>query len=238
MNRPKTISLFLAVILVAGTITAIIPSFIGGIDAQALPDYRLDNYNSKSLPYKKDDIQCNNVNLNFNGGFNFTETPESLRGLVEAQTHTGDSEIDTGVYGAEENRFGSYDSNKKDFLYKCINNNDNEFIVSPTPSTPPPTPVDNVCTVWQDSVTPGNFDIFFARSTDGGLTFTAPENISETTGNSRSAQISVEGNNVYVVWLDETPGNNEIFFARSTDGGLTFSEPENISENTRSSGSP
>jgi hypothetical protein len=97
-----------------------------------------------------------------------------------------------------------------------------------------------VYVVWQDA-SPDNddfFDIFFARSTDGGLTFTDPENISETTGNSRSAQISVEGNNVYVVWLDETPGNAEIFFARSTDGGLTFSEPENISENTRTSGSP
>ncbi|HZB16569.1 MAG TPA: sialidase family protein, partial [Nitrososphaeraceae archaeon] len=99
----------------------------------------------------------------------------------------------------------------------------------------------NVYVVWQDDDTPDNddiFDIFFARSTDGGLTFSGPDNISETTGNSRSAQISVEGNNVYVVWLDETPGNNEIFFARSTDGGLTFTDPENISENTETSGSP
>ena len=46
------------------------------------------------------------------------------------------------------------------------------------------------------------------RSTDGGLTFSAPpENLSENTGSSTEPQISVEGNNVYVVWEDDTPGN-------------------------------
>ena len=35
-----------------------------------------------------------------------------------------------------------------------------------------------------------------------------------------------------MVWQDNTPNNDDIFFAVSTDGGLTFSEPENISENT------
>ena len=35
-----------------------------------------------------------------------------------------------------------------------------------------------------------------------------------------------------MVWTDFTAGNNDIFFARSTDGGLTFSEPENLSETT------
>ena len=99
----------------------------------------------------------------------------------------------------------------------------------------------NVYVVWQDD-TPGDddiFDIFFARSTDGGLTFSEPENISENAGHSRSPQISSEGNNVYVVWFDDTPGNNDIFTARSTDGGLTFSDPENISEeNTGSSTLP
>ena len=93
--------------------------------------------------------------------------------------------------------------------------------------------------VWQDD-TPGNFDIFFARSTDGGLTFSEPpENLSENTGSSTEPQISVEGNNVYVVWEDDTPGINDIFFARSTDGGLTFSEPpQNISESTGVSFNP
>ena len=99
----------------------------------------------------------------------------------------------------------------------------------------------NVYVVWQDDTdTPGIPDIFSARSTDGGLTFSDPENISETTGSSTNPQISVEGNNVYVVWSDNTTttGISDIFFARSTNGGMTFSDPENISKNTGSSINP
>jgi hypothetical protein len=95
----------------------------------------------------------------------------------------------------------------------------------------------NVYVVWED-----NNDIFFARSTDGGLTFSEPplENISESTGDSSQPQISSDGDNVYVVWQVITPGNSDVFFARSTDGGLTFSEPplENISENPGFSSQP
>jgi hypothetical protein len=40
------------------------------------------------------------------------------------------------------------------------------------------------------------------------------------------ASIAASGNNVYVSWWDNrTAGNNEIFFARSTDNGQTFGEP-------------
>ena len=36
-----------------------------------------------------------------------------------------------------------------------------------------------------------------------------------------------------MVWEDDNdiPEDRDIFFARSTDGGQTFSEPDNISEN-------
>ena len=56
-------------------------------------------------------------------------------------------------------------------------------------------------------VLPGNADIFFAFSTDNGLTFSTPDNLSENTGVSFEPQISSQGNNVYVVWQDDTPGN-------------------------------
>jgi hypothetical protein len=102
---------------------------------------------------------------------------------------------------------------------------------------PPPTPVNNLCTVWQD-FTPGNSEIFFSVSHDDGETFSIPLNISESTGASQFPQIACEGNNVYVVWQDTIDGNFEIFFARSADGGQTFSTPDNISENSGNSGSP
>ena len=46
-----------------------------------------------------------------------------------------------------------------------------------------------------------------------------PENISKITGISQIPRILAEGNNVYIAWTDTTPGNNEIFFAVSTDNG-------------------
>jgi hypothetical protein len=95
----------------------------------------------------------------------------------------------------------------------------------------------NVYTVWSDN-TPGNFDIFFTRSTDGGATFGSPINLSTDSGNSITPQITVEEKNVYVAWVDYTPGNFEVFFARSTDGGNTFSSPINISLNNGFSQDP
>ena len=47
-------------------------------------------------------------------------------------------------------------------------------------------------------------------------------------------------NNVYVVWTDDTPGNEEdILFASSTNNGQTFSSPpDNLSNNTGRSDEP
>jgi hypothetical protein len=96
----------------------------------------------------------------------------------------------------------------------------------------------NVYVVWSDFNFPVGLAIFFSISTDGGLTFSEPENLSENLGRSSGPRISSEGNNVYLVWQDSTPGNDDIFFSISTDGGLTFSEPENISEDTGFSSGP
>ena len=45
---------------------------------------------------------------------------------------------------------------------------------------PPPVPVNNLCTVWQDD-TPGNNVIFFSGSHDDGQTFSTPLNIGTNT---------------------------------------------------------
>jgi len=136
-----------------------------------------NKYKSKYSSLKKDNIKCNNLNFNLNA-LDVDAIPEPLRSLLASQAQAAEegAEIGSGTYGNGEERFVGY--NDKDFEFVCVNNNDNQFIVSPTPPTPPPPPippVNIVCTVWTDN-TPGNFDIFFARSTDGGLTFSEPEN--------------------------------------------------------------
>jgi hypothetical protein len=89
--------------------------------------------------------------------------------------------------------------------------------------------------VWQDSVRGDNnrnYDIFFKRSSDGGNTFGNEINLSNNNGFSEHPQLASSGNNVYVIWADNTfSANREIFFVRSTDGGNTFDNPINLSDN-------
>ncbi len=95
----------------------------------------------------------------------------------------------------------------------------------------------NVYVTWQDD-TPGNFDIFFAVSNNNGTSFGTPINLSNNTGGSGSPQIAAVGNNVYVTWQDDTPGNFDIFFAASNNNGTSFGTPINLSNNTGRSLNP
>jgi hypothetical protein len=95
----------------------------------------------------------------------------------------------------------------------------------------------NVYVTWRDS-TPGNRDIFFAASNNNGTSFGPPINLSNNPGNSFDVQIAAIGNNVYVVWQDNTPGANDIFFAASNNNGTNFGTPINLSNNTGDSFDP
>ena len=93
-------------------------------------------------------------------------------------------------------------------------------------------------TVWQDNVIskdPINYDIFMRKSNDEGATYSDVVNLSNNTGFSEHPQIAVSGNNMYVVWIDNTSGNREIYFVRSTDGGATYDNIINLSRDTKDS---
>jgi hypothetical protein len=89
---------------------------------------------------------------------------------------------------------------------------------------------DNVYVAWWDS-TPGNSEIFTKTSSDSGATWSARKNLSHLAGDSAHLQISVSGDNVYVVWTDHTPGHPDIFFRTSSDSGATWSARKNLSNN-------
>src|SRR5437867_4206393 len=63
------------------------------------------------------------------------------------------------------------------------------------------------------------------NSTDHNLIF----NLSNNTGHSEHPKVAVDGNNVYVVWADDTFGTRDIYFRKSTDNGCTFGETIDIS---------
>jgi hypothetical protein len=86
----------------------------------------------------------------------------------------------------------------------------------------------------------GDSNIGVSKSTDGGVTFTAPTDAS-TTANGPAPLfqdkewIAVDttgganAGNLYVSWTKFTQNDAQILFARSTDGGATFSPPVALS---------
>jgi hypothetical protein len=69
-------------------------------------------------------------------------------------------------------------------------------------------------------------DIYFAKSTDGGLTFSESVLVSNdnTTGDNYAPKVTTDSNdNIYVVWHDNRNGNWDVYFAKSTNGGVSFS---------------
>jgi len=72
---------------------------------------------------------------------------------------------------------------------------------------------------------PGNVEIFYKRSADNGNTW-SDRQLTNNQGVSRDAAVAVNGNNIHVVWEDDSPGDSEIFYMRSTDGGHTWSEQQ------------
>jgi hypothetical protein len=93
--------------------------------------------------------------------------------------------------------------------------------------------------VWTDNNSShGNGEINFRRSLDNGASFQAAENLSKNPGNSTNAIVAADGNNVYVVWIDDAMENTDIFFKKSSDYGNSFNKTINLSRTNGSSLSP
>jgi Neuraminidase (sialidase) len=90
----------------------------------------------------------------------------------------------------------------------------------------------NVHVVWSD-LTPGNWEIFYMRSTDNGATWRKTKRLTKNSGVSTRPTIAVSGRNVHVVWEDSNPGNPELLYKRSTDNGATWSKQKRL---TRTAG--
>jgi len=86
-----------------------------------------------------------------------------------------------------------------------------------------------VNTAWADSAG-GARQVLFSRSSDSGVNFSQAVNVATSAGEAFDPAIAVDDKNaVSVVWEDTRLGEGAIFFSRSTDGGLSFSAPKQIS---------
>ena len=91
-----------------------------------------------------------------------------------------------------------------------------------------------VHTVWQDN-RGGNWEIYYKRSTDGGVTWGADTRLTNYAADSNFPSIAVSGSIVHTVWQDNRYGNTEIYYKRSTDGGVNWEADTRLTNNTASS---
>ena len=97
---------------------------------------------------------------------------------------------------------------------------------------------DNIHIVWSD-YTSGVSEIYYKRSTDDGLTWGPAKRLTWTSGSSGAPALAPgSANGVHVVWEDYTPGNQEIYYVRSPDGGSTWGAPQRITWTSTKSYTP
>lgn len=91
--------------------------------------------------------------------------------------------------------------------------------------------------VWYDGVTigEGNWKIYYKRSSDNGLTWSANVNLSNNVSLAYNPAIAVSGSYVHVVWYENRDGNMEEYYKRSTDGGISWSTETRLTFNDASS---
>jgi hypothetical protein len=97
----------------------------------------------------------------------------------------------------------------------------------------------NIYIAWQDDSS-GTFVIYLSKSIDGGLTFSTPlriDNSSSATGNQERPTMAVDLEGwIYIAWQDDRNGNEDIYFSRSTDQGASFEPSIRVDDSTDNSG--
>lgn len=110
--------------------------------------------------------------------------------------------------------------------------------VSTTPSVYAVTVTSHIVhLVWRD-FRDGNDEIYYKRSTDGGTTWGADTRLTVNSSNSINPSVSVSGSVVNVVWYDNRDGNNEIYYKRSPDAGVTWGPDTRVTNNSSVSLAP
>jgi type IX secretion system substrate protein/BNR repeat protein len=88
----------------------------------------------------------------------------------------------------------------------------------------------SVHVAWTD-YRDGNFEIYYKHSTDGGVSWGTDTRLTNDTSASGGSSVTVSGSAVHVVWFDNRDGNYEIYYKRSTDGGLGWGPDTRMTNN-------
>jgi hypothetical protein len=95
---------------------------------------------------------------------------------------------------------------------------------------------ENVYVTWWTNASTGEWDVFLAISRDNGQTFEDVIRLTNGTGRSFDTRIDAEGENVYVTWLNNKTGVNQIYMRASNDAGETFGDEVQVNNAISSEG--
>src|SRR4030095_2389515 len=90
---------------------------------------------------------------------------------------------------------------------------------------------------WQEN-RDGNYEIYYKRSTNGGLSWGADTRLTNNSDSSYYPSVYVSGSNVHVAWQDYRDGNWEVYYNRSTDGGGSWGADTRLTSNSAASITP
>ena len=85
--------------------------------------------------------------------------------------------------------------------------------------------------VWIDH-RDGNNELYYKRSTDEGVSWGIDTRLTNDTAYSIEPSVAVSGSVVHIVWRDYRDGNNEIYYKRSTDSGVSWGTDTRLTFNT------
>src|SRR2546430_2856036 len=127
--------------------------------------------------------------------------------------------------------FFTKSSNGRTWMPPVRVNNDAASLARATPSLALNSG-NNISIAWVDGRS-GNQDIWFSRSTNGGQSFSANVLVNLVTTNAqtevRIAVDPVDSMLIHAVWTDtRAAGNFDIYYANSTDGGLSFNPSSRV----------
>lgn len=91
--------------------------------------------------------------------------------------------------------------------------------------------------VWEDN-RDGNIEIYYRGSSNSGLNWGTETRLTNNPSSSFLPSVSVSGQIVHVVWIDERDGNKEVYYKRSADGGQSWGADTRLTVNVSLSNFP
>ena len=92
--------------------------------------------------------------------------------------------------------------------------------------------------VWYDERHGIAEEIYYKRSVDGGVSWGDDIRLTNNAGDSWAPSVSVSDSTVHIVWYDHRDANWEIYYKRSTDGGISWESDTRLTNDAAQKSNP